>query len=59
MNQEPHISHLLPVRRALAAAGLIACAGIAATLPEASGSTATATLVSAGSGVPHAVSSGF
>ncbi|WP_072688089.1 hypothetical protein [Rhodococcus marinonascens] len=59
MSQEPHMPHLLPVRRALAAAGLVACAGIAATVVEVAESTVAATLVSTGSGAPDAVSSGF
>ncbi|AOW91897.1 hypothetical protein BFN03_02130 [Rhodococcus sp. WMMA185] len=60
MNKEPHRSHLLPVRRAFAAAGLVACAGIAvAAVVDTAESAPVASLVSAGSGTPDALSSGF
>ncbi|MFZ2172559.1 MAG: hypothetical protein WAW17_00725 [Rhodococcus sp. (in: high G+C Gram-positive bacteria)] len=62
MSEERRPARLLPVRRALAAAGiagLVAGGGIAAAADSAAPDNSMATtLVAAGSGTPDAVSSG-
>ncbi|WP_159925220.1 hypothetical protein [Rhodococcus sp. WAY2] len=63
MSEDRRNARLLPVRRALAAAGiagLVAGGGIAAAADASSSDAAVAApLVSAGFGTPDAVSSGF